>query len=146
MPPVILSCIKCLWKVCYNKLKQGNFQKTDVGDESQNICQELSCQWGFFRKYPNRGRWGYEISRGIKKIVCGISGGQEEIMWNFQGSLFVVLEFPRDRTQFFGISRGLALFCLEFLGVKLKKWKIPGWGNSPMVILNHFFPRYLGDS
>ena len=29
------------WKVCY-KLKQGNFQKTDVGGESQDICQELA--------------------------------------------------------------------------------------------------------
>ena len=28
--------------VRYNKLKQGNFQKTDVGGESQDICQELA--------------------------------------------------------------------------------------------------------
>ena len=39
-------------------------------------------------------------------------------LWNFQGSFFLALEFPRDLTQFFGISRGLALFCLEFAGVK----------------------------
>ena len=25
--PAILSCVKCHWKVCYNKLKQRNFQK-----------------------------------------------------------------------------------------------------------------------
>ena len=38
----ILSHVKSQWKVCYNKLKQGNFQKTDVGGESQDICQELA--------------------------------------------------------------------------------------------------------
>ena len=27
-------------------------------------------------------------------------------MWNFQGSLFLALEFPWDLTQFCGISRG----------------------------------------
>ena len=32
----ILSHVKCQWKVCYNKLKQGNFQKTDVGGETQD--------------------------------------------------------------------------------------------------------------
>ena len=45
-------------------------------------------------------------------------------MWNCQGSLFLALEFPRDLTQFYGISRGWALFSLEFPGVK--KRKIPG--------------------
>ena len=40
--PVILSCVKGQWKVCYNKLKQGNFQKTAVGGETQDICQELA--------------------------------------------------------------------------------------------------------
>ena len=38
----ILSHVKCQWKVCYNKLEQWNFQKTDVGGESQDICQELA--------------------------------------------------------------------------------------------------------
>ena len=48
-------------------------------------------------------------------------------MWNFQGSLFLVLEFPRDLTQFClsfvlsGISRGK---------VKKKKKKIPGGGGG----------------
>lgn len=34
--------LSCQWKVCYNKLKQENFQKTDVGDESRDICQDLA--------------------------------------------------------------------------------------------------------
>ena len=29
----------------------------------------------YFRKSPNRGGWGYGISRGIKEIACGISKG-----------------------------------------------------------------------
>ena len=37
-------------------------------------------------------------------------GDQVKIMWNFQGSLFLALEFPRDLTQFCGISRGGAFF------------------------------------
>ena len=45
-------------KVCYNKLKQGNFQKTDVGGESQDICQELAVTSGhtksFFSKILGR--------------------------------------------------------------------------------------------
>ena len=40
---VILSHVKCQWKVCYNKLKQGNFQKTDFGGESQDIYLSRTC-------------------------------------------------------------------------------------------------------
>ena len=50
----ILSHVKSQWKVCYNKLKQENFQKTDVGGEIQDICQELvvtSSYTSFFLKY-----------------------------------------------------------------------------------------------
>ena len=43
-------------------------------------------------------------------------GDQEKILWNFQGSWFLALEFPRDVTEIFRISRGGALFCLEFQG------------------------------
>ena len=42
---------------------------------------------------------------------------KEKIMWNFQVSLFLVLEFPRDLTQFCGIAKGGALLCLELPGV-----------------------------
>ena len=41
MLQVILSLAKCQWNVCYNKLKQGNFQKTDVGGETQDIFKNL---------------------------------------------------------------------------------------------------------
>ena len=55
MLPVILSRVKCQWKVCYNKLKQGNYQKTDVGGESKDICQQLAVTSGhtksFFLRY-----------------------------------------------------------------------------------------------
>ena len=36
---------KCQWKVCY-KLNQEIFQKTDIGGESQDICQELAVTSG----------------------------------------------------------------------------------------------------
>ena len=49
--PAILSCVKCQWKVCYNKLKQGNFQKADVGGESQDICQELPVTSGHTKSF-----------------------------------------------------------------------------------------------
>ena len=54
-------------------------------------------QLSYSRKNPNRGSWGYGISRGIKEIVRGISrGDQEKIIWNFHGSFFLALEFLRD--------------------------------------------------
>ena len=52
-------------------------------------------------------------------------GDQEKILWNFQGPLFLALEFPRDLTQFYEISRGGAFF-LEFPGVMLKNEKFQG--------------------
>ena len=51
MLPAILSRVKCQWKVCYNTLKQGNFQKTDVGGESQDICQELAVTSGHTKSF-----------------------------------------------------------------------------------------------
>ena len=53
VPLAILSHVKCQWKVCDNKLKQGNFLKADAGGESQDICQELEVTSGhpFFLRY-----------------------------------------------------------------------------------------------
>ena len=42
----MLSRVRCQWKVCYNKLKQRNVQKHDVGGESQVIFQELAVTIG----------------------------------------------------------------------------------------------------
>ena len=47
-------------------------------------------------------------------------------MWNFHGSLFLALEFLRERTQFYIISRGWPLFCLEFPGIKKRTEKFQG--------------------
>ena len=47
----ILSHVKCQWKVCYNNLKQGNFQKPDVGGESQDICQGLAVTSGHTKSF-----------------------------------------------------------------------------------------------
>ena len=51
MLQVILSHAKCQWNVCYNKLKQVNFQKTDVGGETQDICQELAVTSGHTKSF-----------------------------------------------------------------------------------------------
>ena len=83
---------------------------------------------GYSRKIQTEGGeggglriWNFQAYQYIKEIANVISkGDQEKIMWNFLWSLFLALEFPRDLTQLFGISRGLALFCLEFPGLKLK--------------------------
>ena len=86
-----------------------------------------SLHWVIPEKKNRRGgiedvRYG--ISRGIKEIACGISrGDQEKIMWNFQGSWFLVLEFPRDGMHFFTISRG-----------KLNKRKILGGLSNQYVV------------
>ena len=55
----------------------------------------------------------------VIKKRSGISGGdQEEIMWNFNGFLHLAVKIPMVITQFCGISRGEASFCLEFPWVK----------------------------
>ena len=104
---------------------------------------------GYSRKNPNRGIWSF---RGIKETECGnfqglfkneveFPGDQEEIMWNFQGSLFLALEFPRNLTQFCGICIGwLSVFCLEFSGGVKQKMKNPR-EDSKTYILNPLRPR-----
>ena len=65
----------------------------------------------------------------------GFQGHQRNSMWNFKalikskvlGFLFLALEFPRDLTQFCGISRGKVL---------LKKKKNPGKEVSKKYVLN----------
>ena len=39
---------------------------------------------------------------------------KKKIVWNFHGSWFLALDIPMAVTQFGGISRGEASFCLEF--------------------------------
>ena len=46
MSLAILSHAKCQWKVCYNKLKQENFQKTHVGGEIY-LSRTCSHQWSY---------------------------------------------------------------------------------------------------
>ena len=52
---------------------------------------------------------------GLTKNNVEFSGhDQKKIMWNFQGSWFEDLKFLKGVTQLCGVSRGEALFCLEF--------------------------------
>ena len=67
--------------------------------------------WG----YRRNSMWNFQGL--IKK--SGISRvDQEKTTRNFQGSWFLILEFPR--TQFCGTSRGEAMFCPEFPRVNNK--------------------------
>ena len=45
-------------------------------------------------------------------------GDQERFMWNFHGSWFLALDFPKGVTQLCRISKGEALFCSKFPNVK----------------------------
>ena len=84
---------------------------------------------GLFQKNPNTSTGGgverrHGISRGTEEFACGNSRGQlkkkwnfqgkgvqEKPMWNFHGSWFLTLEFPRGVKQFWKISsKGEACF------------------------------------
>ena len=107
---------------------------------------------GYSRKNANSGIWSF---RSIKETVCGnfqglfkneveFPGDQEKIMWNFQGSLFLALEFPRNLTQFCGICIAwLSFFCLEFLGGVKQKIKIQGGIQKPISSNPHTPPPPL---
>ena len=81
-----------------------------------------SLHWAILEKNKIGGLKIWNFQKGIyqrNSMWIGISGGdQEKIMWNFQGSWFLVLELLRDVIQFCTIARGGAFICLEFLGVK----------------------------
>ena len=79
---------------------------------------------GNFQGYQRNTIWNLQ---GLIKteVEFPSKGEQVEIMWNFQGSLFLLaiglgisIATNQQLTQFWGISRGWALFCLEFPGVK----------------------------
>ena len=65
--------------------------------------------------------------RGISK------GDQEKIMWNFQGPLFLALEFPRDLTQFCGISRVELCFVRNFKRSRQKKKNSRGFSKRHVI-------------
>ena len=58
--------------------------------------------------------------QGVNYKQHGISTGvNKKKSWNFQGFWSVLgIKISEGVTQFCGVSRGEALFCLEFLGVK----------------------------
>ena len=83
------------------------------------ICMIMTLSW-INRVIAN---WTWAIPEKIKTRGGGgggiSKGDQGKIMWNsHEESLYLALEFPRDLTQFCGISRGWALLCLEFPGLK----------------------------
>ena len=107
-----------LWKsidkyvvICFFNLI-GLFKKKTNKGGGGTICN--------FQGYQRNSMWMFQRLIKNKVPTRGISRGddQEKIMWNFQGSWFLALQFLRDVTQFCRISRGGALFCLAFPGLK----------------------------
>ena len=95
--------------------------------------------WG----YRRNSMWNFQGL--IKK--SGISRvDQEKTTRNFQGSWFLILEFPR--TQFCGTSRGEAMFCPEFPRV-ITNLELPGFfftkvcpqPSPPIWIFSEMFPQ-----
>ena len=75
-------------------------------------------KWSIPEKIQIRWRGIEEIARGksrsSKKEVEFLGGDQEKFYWNFHGSWFFTLGFPRVLAQFCGICWGEALFSPEF--------------------------------
>ena len=69
-----------------------------------------------FQVYWRKSTWKYQGL--IKKQLEFLGVVTEKQMWNFPGSWFLALEFPRGGTQFCRIYRSESLFSPEFLKVK----------------------------
>ena len=70
--------------------------------------------WNFLG-YQKRSIWYFQ---DLIKNKLEFPKVTKKIVWNFQGTWFLALIFSRDLTQFCRISRGEALFYLEFPGVE----------------------------
>ena len=107
MLPAILSHVKCQWNIFY-KLKQGNFQKSDVGAESQDICQELSATSGHTKSIFSMilGRflktWRYNRPVYVIIAINLYSGGFTTTTFCFKRySPSQIWKKPNDITCFF---------------------------------------------
>ena len=100
-----------IWKMHYSREKKRGGRGVRIM-EFPGVGKEIASMWNF------QGLIKYKVEFPSKS-------DQEKLMKNFHG--FLVLEFPSDLTQFGATSRGGALFCLVFPGVKLKvkDWQIP---------------------
>ena len=85
-------------------------------------------------EFPGESKKEHVEFPGFNEKQNGIlKGDQEKIVWNFQGTWFLALEFSRDLTRFCRISRGGALFYLDFPGVKKR--------NIPYGVLKKVCPQ-----
>ena len=79
-----------------------------------------------FQRYQRKSMWNFQVL--IKnEVESNFLEWPTRKVWNFQGSWFLALEFPRNLTLFYGISRAGALFSLDLLVIKKK---IQGFFNK----------------
>ena len=119
-----------------NGISKGDIQRKIMWDFHRVVLLFFGCGMGNSRKknkskdikeiaYPPLAFGWVRVTVSVKPFLHDESSimkrwlrkcnGIELIIWSFQGSWrFLAFKFPRDLTQFCGISRGGALFCLEF--------------------------------
>ena len=105
------------------------------------IFHEFSLFFMKFQKKSKEGRGGGGLTTcnfpRYWRRLCKNSRGQlkkvefpgvikKKFMWNFCGSWFLILEFPRGVAQFCRISRYESFLSLGFLMGKWQIWKIQG--------------------
>ena len=75
--------------------------------QSWAIPEKIQTGGGGDIEFPGVSKKWHMEFKVANENESGISkGDQEKIIWNFQESLFLELEFIRVLTQFCGISRG----------------------------------------
>ena len=121
-------------------LKKYHVKIPEVKEKRSNFVPRASFR---YKRKREKLLWGWDWNRS------GISrSDQEKIIWNFHGSWFLTLEFPRCVAPLSGISRGEALFSPEFPEVKMANLKILGFfkknlpSTSPHLLFGYHDKKF----
>ena len=106
-----LACASSPWVISEKKTNRKGMRVGGGGEMGGGGLRT----WNFQEHWRKKMR---KFLGSIKKEVEFPGVFEEKLMWNFHGSWFLILEFPRGVTQFCWISRGESLFSPEFLRVK----------------------------
>ena len=101
----------------------------------------LLISWNIFQEKPKRGVEDMGFPGVLKKNHVEVLGVnlkrsaisrvvQEKTMWNFHGSLFLNLKFPRGVTKFCRNSRSESLFSLFLFSYFYPTDNCTGWGKN----------------